>query len=53
MEFLLKILANGSIDDLAKICKKIGVDIVNNDGSYKTIDKVFNELTEIYSALKK
>lgn len=53
MELLLKILANGSIDDVEKVCKKIGVNIKNNDGDYKTIDVVFNELSKIYDSLKR
>ena len=53
MELLLKFLANGSIDDVEKICKKFGINIKNNDGSYKTIDIVFNELSKVYSNLKR
>jgi hypothetical protein len=53
MELLLKILANSSIDDVEKICKKFGVSIKNNDGSYKTINVVFNELSMIYGKLKR
>ena len=50
---LLKILANGTIEDVKNICKKFGVNIVNKDGSYKTIDKVFNELSIIFKKLVK
>ena len=50
---LLKILVNGSIDDIAKICKKIGVDITNNDGSYKRVDEVFNELSKVWNNLRR
>jgi hypothetical protein len=53
MELLLKILASSSINDVEKICKKFGVNIKNNDGNYKTIDIVFNELSMIYGKLKK
>lgn len=50
---VLKILSNGSIDDVRKMCEKIGVNITNNDGSYKTIDKVFNELSKVWNSLKR
>lgn len=50
---LLKILANGSINDVEKLCRKIGVNIKNNDGSYKTVDQVFNELSIVWNKLKR
>lgn len=53
MELLLKFLANASINDVDKVCKKIGVNITNNDGSYKTIEEVFNELSNVYNNLKR
>lgn len=53
MELLLRILANSSIDDVERMCKKFGVDIKNDDGSYKAINIVFYELSEVYSNLKR
>lgn len=50
---LLKVLSNGSIDDVANICKMLGVNITNNDGSYKTVDIVFNELSAAWNKMKK
>lgn len=50
---ILRILANGSIDDIEKLGKKFGVNIKNDDGSYKTIDKVFNELSNVFNGLKR
>lgn len=44
MELLFRFLANSSIDDIAKIFKRMNISIMNNDGSYKTIDTIFNEL---------
>lgn len=44
MDILLKFLANSSIDDIAKIFNRVNINIANNDGSYKTIEEVFNEL---------
>lgn len=46
---LSKILTNGSIDDVKRVCMEVGVDIMNNDGSYKTIYEVFNELFEVWN----
>lgn len=45
---LFKTLSKGSIDDVKKECEKIGVSILNEDGSYKTIYEVFNELHKVW-----
>lgn len=44
---LLKTLSSSSIDEVNELCKKVGVDIKNNDGSYKTIYEVLSELSEV------
>ena len=50
---MLSILANSSIDDVERLCKKLGVNITNDDGSYKTVDKVFDELSKVWNELKR
>ena len=46
---LLKTLSVSSIDDVKKAFKKVGVDITNSDGSYKTIDEVLSELSKVWN----
>ena len=44
---LLRTLSNCSIDDVKKQCEQIGVNILNENGSYKTVCEVLNELSKI------
>lgn len=46
---LSKVLINRSIDEVKEACEKVGVNITNSDGSYKTIDEVFSELSEVWN----
>ena len=50
---LLRILANSSIDDVEKMCQKFGINIKSDNGDYKTIDTVFNELSNVCRAFKR
>ena len=45
---LLKKLSNGSIDNVKKSFSEVGISIINDDGTFKTINEVFYELSKIY-----
>ena len=45
---LLKTLSNGSIENVRKSFCEVGINIVNDDGTFKTIYEVFEELSKVY-----